>query len=81
MASVATKGLRVTRAEGRFVIFVPQRSAGSLRKYLQLQGITSSHPEYVTDDTSSIEIRAQDDLEKVQEMLDQWGRKSAPDKA
>lgn len=74
MPSVATKGLRVTRTEGRYLIFVPDRSASSLRKYLQLQGITPSHPEQVTDGMSSIEIRPQDDIEKVQAMLDQWGR-------
>ena len=74
---LSVKGLRVATTEGRHFIMVPARSAGALRTYLQTQGITCSHPEHVTGETCSVEVRVRDNLDRVQEMLNLWGRAKA----
>ena len=71
------KGLQVTSQGGRHVIFVPVAKAQALRTYLQTKGVTSSHPEIVTGETSSVEIRERDDLTKVQELLNGWVKSAA----
>jgi hypothetical protein len=74
MASAAFPAVKIQMSAHRPIIFVPSRRARALRDYLQTKGITTSQPEEVTSDTSSLELRPKTDVKAVQALLDQWGK-------
>jgi hypothetical protein len=68
------KKLEISTQGGRHFIFVARLKAQLLRTYLQTKGVTSTPPQAVTEDTSSMEIHDSYNLANVQTLLNNWAR-------
>ena len=69
-----SKNLQISKQGGRHFIFVARLRAQALRTYLQTKGVTSTPPQAVTEETSSMEIHDSYNLANVQTLLNSFAR-------
>lgn len=64
--------LQLCSQAGRQVIFVSTGNAPALRIYLRTKGLTSTHPQSVDGETSSLEVLTRFESSELQVILDEW---------